>query len=416
MFVFVLMLPFAGSIQAECCGYANNKYLPELQQLASDVTDPQGRSILKFQHSSNPDWGYASPQIDTFYVIVPKESTAGLPLRVILHSAGHSAKSCMETGLADPHYLQNITNPGFYGIYLDCKAHSDVDWWWGWYSIKDNPEKEIKFKNALCPTEKRMTDTIIWAMEYFKIDANRVYLSGVSMGGSGSLGFGLRRGDLFAAISVAVPAGIDHAMWRNNNFIDKPSFDPPYLVNFSSPIDEWCKGQEILVPAMLAAKFPLMLAFGPFGHTENITPANPAIVDFPWFNIRKNESYPVFTNATTDKVFGGYNPEDKSNGQINGFFRWENITDDSNSYSIKLRLVTNSELSRPTAIPASSIVDVTPRRLQKFHITPNTEYKYTSSQGGAIIKRGVITSDDNGLLTIRGLTITASPLCLEIKH
>ncbi len=408
--IFVLMMICVGSTRA------NTDYLPGLQQIASDVNDPQGRTILKFQHSTNPNWGYASTQTDVFYVVVPKEKqSAGLPMKVIFHSAGHSAKTCLETAGANPNYLQSNTEPGFYGLYLDCKGHSDVDWWWGWYKIKDDPNKEAKYKNNLCPTEKRMTDTIMWAIEKYKIDINRIYLCGVSMGGSGSLGFGLRRGDLFAAISVAVPAGADHAMWRNNNFVDEPKFDPPYLINFSSPVDAWCKGQEVLIPAMLNAKFPLVLAFGPFGHTDNVSSANPVVVGFPWLSIRKDQSYPVFTNATTDQTFPGYDVNNLSSGQVNAYFRWENIADDSNAYRIKLRLVASSELSKPVTIPVSSTADVTPRRLQKFHIAPNTKYSYTSTCNDRILQHGIAVSNGNGLLTIPGLTITTMPLLLEIK-
>jgi hypothetical protein len=388
--------------------------LPALQQLPSDVNDPQGRTILKFQHSSNTVWGYASPQTDIFYVVVPKEApSAGLPMRVILHSAGHSAKTALQDAVA-PYNVQYKTDPGFYGIYLDCKGNSATDWWWGWYSIKDDPAKETKYRNDLCPTEKRMTDTIMWAINHFQIDPNRVYLSGISMGGSGSLGFGIRRGDLFAAISVAVPAGVDHAMWRNNNFISQPSIDPPYVVDFSSPIDSWSQGQEILIPAMQKTKCPLVFAFGPFGHTADVTPANTAAVEFPWLSIRKDRSYPVFTNATTDQVFSGYDPNNKTSGQINAYFRWQNMADNSSSYSISLRLVAASELSKPITIPPSSTVDVTLRRLQKFHIAPNTEYKYTLTQGSNILQSKVASSDGNGLLTIHGLVITADPSILKI--
>jgi predicted esterase len=395
---------------------ANTDYLPQLKQIASDVNDPQGRTVLKFQHSSNPNWGYALPQTDIFYIVVPKETTSARPpMRVIFHSAGHSAKSVLQTAFANPDYLQYQTNPGFYGIYLDCKGNSSVDWWWGWYHVKDDPNKEAKYKNNLCPTEKRMTDTIMWAIEHFKIDTNRVYLSGVSMGGSGSLGFGLIRGDLFAAISVAVPAGVDHAMWRNNNFDSQPAIDPPYLIDFSSQIDFWSKGQEVIVPKMQNAKFPLIFVYGPFGHTENVTSANIAALEFPWLSIRKDQSYPVFTNATTDQTFPEYDVNNMTSGQINAYFRWENIEDSNNVYRIKLRLVSSSELSKPITIPLSSTADVTLRRLQKFHITPNIKYNYTSTCDGKIFQHGIVTSNEDGLLTIPRLTISAVPLMLEIK-
>ena len=159
----------------------------------------------------------------------------------------------------------------------------------------------------------------------------------------------------------------------------------------------------------------MVFAFGPFDHTSNITSANTAAVEFPWLSIRKDQSYPVFTNATTDQAFIGYDPENASSGQINAYFRWENITDNSSVYVIKLRLVTASELSNTITIPTSSTVDVTLRRLQKFKITPNTEYKYVLTQQGNSLQSGVVSSNDRGLLTIYGLEITANPLLVEIK-
>ena len=120
--------------------------LPSLQQIISDVNDPHGRTILKFQHSSSSNWGYASAQTDIFYVVVPNAPSAGRPMRVILHSAGHSATAVLRYAFANPQYAQYQADPGFYGLYLDCRGNSKVDWWWGWHSIKDDPAKEINTK------------------------------------------------------------------------------------------------------------------------------------------------------------------------------------------------------------------------------------------------------------------------------
>ena len=93
-------------------------------------------------------------------------------------------------------------------------------------------------------------------------------------------------------------------MWQSNNFVYLPLIAPPYVVDFSSPVDHWSKGQEILINSMQKAKCPLVFAFGPFGHTADISSANIAAVEFPWLNINKDQSYPVFTHAvSTDQVF-----------------------------------------------------------------------------------------------------------------
>ena len=50
------------------------------------------------------------------------------------------------------------------------------------------------FRQQLCSVEKRVLSTVEWVVAKFGIDRNRVYLNGISMGGSGSLGIGMIRG------------------------------------------------------------------------------------------------------------------------------------------------------------------------------------------------------------------------------
>ena len=58
------------------------------------------------------------------------------------------------------------------------------------------------------PCMKRVLDTVEWAVRKFKIDRNRIYLCGNSMGGQGALAIGLRHGEVFAAVNANVPATI----------------------------------------------------------------------------------------------------------------------------------------------------------------------------------------------------------------
>ena len=71
--------------------------------------------------------------------------------------------------------------------------------------------------------------------------------------------------------------------------------------------------------------------WGPFGHAnnhENIMKVNDLINSFDWLSVKKNESYPVFTDASTNDPLPWPNQlTDKKAGQINAFFRWKNVRD-----------------------------------------------------------------------------------------
>ena len=54
--------------------------------------------------------------------------------------------------------------------------------------------------------EEDVYKVIETCQEYFNIDRNRIYLTGLSMGGGGTLYLGMRRPDLFAAIAPVCPA------------------------------------------------------------------------------------------------------------------------------------------------------------------------------------------------------------------
>ena len=82
---------------------------------------------------------------------------------------------------------------GFAGV---PKEYSPAPiWWWSAEKYK-TPE--------LSPTERRVIDTVKWVVRQYGLDENRVYLCGNSMGGSGTLGIGMRHGDVFARRQVAV--------------------------------------------------------------------------------------------------------------------------------------------------------------------------------------------------------------------
>src|SRR5260221_12362853 len=92
----------------------------------------------------------------------------------------------------------------FYSLYLSSTNAE----WWGWSQARLNNAKNL---NVPTPAELRGFDTIEWVVAIHKIDRNRIYLCGVSMGGCGTLGLGMPHGELFAAIRARVPAGTGSA-------------------------------------------------------------------------------------------------------------------------------------------------------------------------------------------------------------
>ncbi len=368
------------------------------------------RKIIRYEHESAPQWGYAKPQKDFFNLLPPQEAGKKAPLVVVLHGSGGTGNEAIPA-ICNPHDRGFYGDKTFYVLCLDCSTNTNrIDVWWGYREIESKPKL---YANKLCPTEERVLSTIEWVIRTFDIDRNRVYLNGMSMGGSGSMGIGMTHGDLFAAVSVVVPAGVKHVIWRTSN---SKFTDPPPLFNISSQADPWALGQEDLLTLCRENKYFLSFAWGPFGHRADVSSANPAVYEYPWLSIRKDEAYPVFTNTSTDDRYPGFknSTDADQTGQINGYFRWKNIADTPEVFMMELRLVKKDELRRPIETPQKSITDVTIRRLQKFVIFPGTAYEWKMIQGEKAVQSGKTVADAAGILTIPAVIITDIPYCLKL--
>ncbi|QJW98580.1 PHB depolymerase family esterase [Frigoriglobus tundricola] len=381
------------------------KWPPERQK-ESEFT---GRKLETFQHGTKKEWGYAGPQRDTVLVLHPKRAKPNAPLYVVLHSAGHDVHSCLAcTAQVGNHDIYHAP-PEFFALYLDCRANKG-DWWWG---SEKYPGPEVG------PTEKRVVDTVKWVIAEYGLDANRVYLCGNSMGGSGALGIGMRHGDVFAAVKANVPARVEHVSSRmyfppRKVPADVTLPDPPIVVDYSAPNDGWSKGHDAFVAAMTERKYPLILYWGPFGHANNhesILKVNDLINSFDWLSVRKDESYPVFTRASTNNALPW--PDrlaEKKAGQVNAFFRWKNVRDTAHGVETKLFLVSDKDLKTAFTIPSEATADVSLRRVQKFRVAPGAAVSWTF--GAA---KGEVKADAQGCVTVPGLKITSDPTALTVE-
>lgn len=378
---------------------------PEMKLV--ETTEQTGKTILRYEHDSVPEWGYEKPQSDYFFVLPPAGEPKGQPLQVVLHSAGHSGEAVLKQSFEKPDWFHNVGLPDQYVLYLDCRKNKG-DWWWG-------AENDIRgtYKDSYSPTEKRILTTIEWVIDKYQIDRNRVYLSGVSMGGSGSLGIGLCRGDIFAAVNVTVPAGVNHVKAR---LFDKKVADPPVLVNFSCFTDHWAKGQEELLAECRSKRYHLVFAFGPHGHHGSVANYHPAAKAFPWRDIRRNEAYAVFGNTSTDEPWPGFDQSLKGkmgNGQIGALYRWKNLKDTPELFQMELRMVTKEEVGAKEDLPTNGTAEISIRRLQNFKLG-SKEGRWVLKQGSSTLASGKVSPDTDGLLTVGKLPLSTEPAILSI--
>src|SRR5205814_2116472 len=124
--------------------------------------------------------------------------------------------------------------------------------------------------------------------------------------------------------------------------------DPPVAVDYSAQNDGWSVGHERFVKAMNDRKYALYFYWGPFGHANNsaqIKKVNDLIDSFDWLSVRKNEAYPVFTNATgNSKLPWPDQLKEKAAGQVNAFFRWKNLSDTKDKLEMSLYLSSPEDL------------------------------------------------------------------------
>lgn len=383
----------------------------------------EGRSVDFYDHGVKTEWGYSKPQRDYFIVVAPEHPRPNAPLYVVLHSAGHNGESAFRIaseGIGN----HTLYHPpvDFYALFLDCRDNQINDWWWGGPCPTDKEPKNMG--GNFSPTERRVEDTVKWVIAKYKIDPERVYLAGISMGGSGSLGIGLRRGDLFAAIMVNVPAGALHVSERmyfpHAQIPDDVKIpDPPVVVSYSGGNDNWSRDQAKFLMGMAERRYALIECWAATGHTASkpaIVAKNDLVFAFPWLEIRKNEAYPAFTHATSDNKDPWLNPTGADDvGQFNAFFRWKNVEDASTSFAMELRLINTDELKTTFAVPDQSTVDVTLRRLQHFKVPPGRACAWHLVRDGKSTAEGTIQPDAEGLLNMPRLTITKQPATLMLK-
>ncbi len=340
---------------------------------------------------------------------------------------------------------------------LFVSANQDpYDWWTGYHekyfedlSLKDS---SIWRQGVIRPyTQQRLLAFLDWVATQWNVDRTRTFVAGRSMGGSGSAMLAIRYPEHFAwvksDVGVHVPSLSPNfkksyekvygrqewgllfedgtPVWDYFNDVwylrRYPKKDIPFITFSNGKNDKnigWRQAVEFY-QALQQTKQPHLFHWGQKGHSQR------AIMPKFWegglqkqgrmmpIDIRTNQTLPAFTHSSLDDNPGNGDPQDgDSSGQINAHVYWltKNIVDESQRWEMTVGV-------GPKAPKSEGVVDVTPRRCQKFQIKPGANLVWTNTRisDGELVQSGEVTADQWGLVTLERVTISKNLNRLAIR-
>ncbi len=316
-------------------------------------------------------------------------------------------------------------------------------------------------------TERR----ILWYIEHFskkyKIDPNRVYVHGGSMGGTGTTSLALRYPHIFAGGDAKKGAtNRRHCHWKrqcerlwgkvetgvkNNEGVNVWDWqNMAWFVANNCKKTNWIRtinGREDTIipyrqlagpPDVKPMSFYAALEKYRIGH-ENLwdcsshggrDPQKPRLDDWwePFADntcfLRLNLSFPAFSDFSAnddpgtgkgdavgnDRQLGDNTYDGTARGGLNRFLRWNSktIRDTEAEWSMEIKMSSRGSGYKGKG---TETVGVTPRRLQKFQIKPGAKYSWTTSSG----QSGTATADGDGVLTAPAVKVTTGWTRITVK-
>jgi hypothetical protein len=270
--------------------------------------------------------------------------------------------------------------------------------WTFWYGYNSNIfDRSLMEKGQpINYTERRLLWMLDWIQDYYQPDPNRWYCSGSSMGGCGTISFGLRHPELFAALHAHVPivsytylgAGSAHRLepscWvgpipddlktsegvpllkqmNSVDFVSQTKADLPYLFLINGRKDAsipW-ENNPPFYRALSAAQQGFSAYWDNGTHPTSGNNAPEDVKGWPerLRRFRLNESFPAFTNTSCNRNPGNGQPEDGDTiGWINRGMDWKDIEDTRDRYAVTI-IANYNGLQYPVQ------TDMTLRRVQNF--------------------------------------------------
>ncbi len=343
-------------------------------------------------------------------------------------------------------------------------------WWFGFGQSHDyRANLEVEDNDAVSNyTERRvlrMIYDLIQRPPGPRVDINRIYVTGHSMGGTGALALAMRYGNLFAAayasdpitnpaqagpeiepgmrviwgnprlrlpVSLSAPGGWADPLqtysgadvWEWQNLIGFASnrtvldFAPVGIAHsLNDPVVNWQTQAENFYSAMdkSAQAWGGLItrnAHNPQdynGFPPNLQP-NEVYMPFAGLSVVRNETVPGISSGRSTFVAParehGYN---QNILWSSSWLPWDQTPIDTPDYfEISLCAVASSYPdSRYCGTGEEQVVNITPRRLQKFTILPGVRYEWENRRRGddLLVGSGRATASSDGTLTIRNVRI-----------
>ena len=328
------------------------------------------------------------------------------------------------------------------------------DWWTGYHEAKGTwrPWSKGVVRSY---TQKRYDAFLDWVARRWKVDRTRTIVGGNSMGGGGSLSYGLRRAARVAWgsgwVGVHVPARTPHFLgsfelcygrldWKLKHESGRTAFehfddaawlrahprvDAP-LMCFGNGKDDggigWLQALDYF-RALQETRQPHIFHWGLGGHGVRSTLPGPgASGSTTRLDIRTDQSQPAFTACSLDgdpgtgkllaepklhKGRDGRSRKDRYDGDPEGhanrwlYWQGDDVVDEPSRWEMTVALVDQAPKGECTA-------HVTPRRLQRFKHPPGRKLAWTNTSlaGGKVVQTGKATADRWGLVTLADVRIT----------
>jgi hypothetical protein len=336
---------------------------------------------------------------------------------------------------------------GVEGTVLLATNEIPYDWW---ASYHENLGTLRSFREGKCRdyTFQRVWSFVEWAQKKWKLDANRTFMAGSSMGGSG-VSHWIRHGDRFAYgiswVGVHVPLESPQFKSSYESVVGKPDWkiqhesgqpvwdyldgvqdlranpqrDAPFLA-FSNGKNDGAIGWKQAVDfakALQAARQPHLFTWGQEGHGQRAyIPTAGAGGDNPRdvLDFRRDRSLPAFSHCSLDDDPGDGDPSKGApKGQLNLYLRWEPeaIVDEPDRWAATVYLIRGAPGS-------DASVDITPRRARAFRIAPGGAFAWSvrAAPAGAPLQSGEGSADPYGLCTATAVKTSSERRTIEMRR
>ncbi len=321
-----------------------------------------------------------------------------------------------------------LVSPCDYTPGLPYNGHT----WWSGYC---DSYPSVASGTVVNYSENMLLHMIHWAEAAFPVDPNRVFLNGGSMGGTGSISFGMRHPELIAGIYAQVPQvnpGLPGIGWSQTQLQgiwgtvanNLPSSDGPgiwdrmnmtrYVADHEEDLP-FLKVQNSKNDATLlwfqepdfyrnlnASRHGFICAWGQGGHGSSSTGLPSAFLSFDIYGkIYRNCSYVAVSNSSANNNPGNGDPLDGDDvGQMNAGYDWSILSDTADQWKALIKYTA----------AGSAYADISARRLQSFNFAAGDRLGYclTNPTTGAVVAAGTVVAERDRLFVIPRLQFDAT--------